>query len=353
MFYSKRIVLSLVLLLKTLEMISQSPRFSFSSDIIVLETSTNTEKIQFKVYKGEYTSVTEVLHKKDIIGSFSNNEGEIRFTPLLPFQKGGDYTVLFKNELYPFKIQLEASYERLEIETIYPNAEVLPANFLKWYIRFSKPVNPSNIYDHLHLISNENGAEVDRALLPLETPLLSDDGTLLTLWIEPGRQKRDLGPNRLLGKVLVENTVYTLVIDKDLKDREGISIGVAYQHSFKVREADRTQPFITSWDVEVPEVNTEAPLRINFNEFLDYVSLINSLDIQDSSGKSLEGDFTIKANQKFALFVPSQEWNKGSYKVHCKPFIEDLAGNNLERLFDQDITVEKGEPVLELFFVVE
>jgi len=224
---------------------------------------------------------------------------------------------------------------------------------LKWYVRFSKPVNPAKIYDHIHLINNEDNVEVDRALLPLETPLLSEDGTLLTLWIEPGRQKRDLGPNRELGEVLTPGKSYTLVIDKDLKDREGISIQADYIHSFTVASPDRVQPTITSWVIEIPKNNTKESLRILLQESLDYGSLQNSLQLVDYSGEIVEGEFEIRTNYKNIVFKPLQNWKRGSYVIQCKPVIEDLAGNNLERLFDRDVTVEEIGAVLELSFVVK
>ena len=58
-------------------------------------------------------------------------------------------------------------------------------------------------------------------------------------------------------------------------------------------------------------------------------------------------------NQNFALFKPTQDWDKETYIIKCDSIIEDLAGNNLERLFDRDITVEESDAVLEVTFVLK
>ncbi|WP_299211238.1 hypothetical protein [uncultured Dokdonia sp.] len=335
-----------------MEGVAQSPRFSFTSDAVTLEISKNQNTPTFKVYKGVLTAIDQTDGKKAVLGNLTESDTSIRFVPLLPFQKNSDYTVVCENEMYPFKIGLDTSYEYLHVETIYPNTTTLPSNFLKWYIRFSKPVNPSKIYDHIHLIDNNN-TEVDRALLPLESPLLSDDGTLLTLWIEPGRQKRDLGPNKLLGEVLVPNTSYTLVIDKALKDHQGIPMNIDYTHSFTVTTSDRIKPTITSWELRLPEAKTKDVLHINFQEILDYGSLQNTIQVLDGSGNEFEGIFTLHTNQKSIYFTPSNYWNKESYKISCKPVIEDISGNNLERLFDRDITLKTTPPLLERSFGIE
>ncbi len=350
MKYIKEIVFSILVLFMTLEMFSQSPRFSFYNDSIVLATS---KRNNFEVYRGTYTSPEDVINKKHIIGSFSHNTKHTIFKPIVPFQKGNEYTVVFKNEVYPFVIAIDENYDYLQVEVLYPNASVLPANFLKWYIQFSKPVNPSKIYDHIYLINTSDNTKVDRALLPLETPLLSEDGKLLTLWIEPGRQKRDLGPNRELGEVLILNKSYTLIIDKELKDTQGIAMQEKYMHSFKVGNFDRIKPSIISWKIDVPKVNTREALRINFQEYLDYGSLKGALEIVNESGTIIDGDFTINVNQNFALFKPAQDWGKGTYILKCDSIIEDLAGNNLERLFDRDVTVKKIDPILEISFVIQ
>ena len=84
-------------------------------------------------------------------------------------------------------------------------------------------MNPIKIYDHIRFLDDE-GKPIDRSILDLGAPLLSADGTLLTVWIEPGRQKRLLGPNRHLGSVFDIEQNYTLHISNTLKDAQGIAL---------------------------------------------------------------------------------------------------------------------------------
>ncbi|AUC14958.1 hypothetical protein BTO06_07325 [Tenacibaculum sp. SZ-18] len=332
----------------TLELFSQSPKFSFYRTSIKVVT-TDVQNV-IKVYKGTFKNLQEINNRKSIIGNIKRQGDKLTFSPLLPFQVETNYTVVYGRKLYEFSIPLESNYKILGVKNLYPNYSELPSNLLKWYVEFSKPVNPTNIYDHISLIDNITQKKVDRAFLPLENPLLSNDGKLLTLWIEPGRQKRDLGPNKHLGKVLEIGKSYTLMIDGNLKDSKGIPMRSNFTFSFEVFEADRTQPDINNWKLNPPKRNTKDELVIHLNDKLDYGSLINNLILYNN--KQIEGVFTIDSNNNKVIFTPFHKWKPNTYVLKCNKLIEDLAGNNLERLFDRDVQEQKVTPTLERSFTI-
>ncbi|WP_143569698.1 hypothetical protein [Tenacibaculum agarivorans] len=342
--------LTIIVLLITLEVYAQSPKFSFSKEFVKVRST--DQKNEISVFIGEYATKDELTTKKAILGNINQNSSYLTFTPLLPFQVNTTYTAVFNDDFFTFSIPLDANYNHLRVAEIYPKTSTLPSNFLKWYISFSTPVNPTHIYDHIRLINNTTKAKVDRAVLPLETPLLSDDSKLLTLWIEPGRQKRDLGPNTHLGEVLVEGESYTLAIDKNLKDTKGVPMNVDFKYSFRVIESDRTQPNIEQWRFILPKSNTKAPLIIHLNDVLDYGSLYHNLTIINNKGKVMDGVFAIETNKQQIVFTPSKYWNSDAYILKCNPLIEDISGNNLERLFDRDLQKGSKTPVLERKFYI-
>lgn len=343
-------LITILFFIITLELFSQSPKFSFSRTAI--EIVSNDSKNVIKVYKGAFKNSQEINTRKSITGNINTKGDRLTFSPLLPFQVGTSYTVVFNNTFYEFSIPLESNYKILSVKNLYPNSSELPSNLLKWYVEFSKPVNPTNIYDHIFLIDNKTQKKVDRALLPLETPLLSNDGKLLTLWIEPGRQKRDLGPNKRLGKVLEINESYTLIIDGNLKDTKGIPMKSDFRFTFKVSKADRTQPNINNWKFDLPKPKTKDALIIHLNDNLDYGSLTHNIKIYDNENNQVEGDFTIDSNNEKVMFRPFNKWKSISYVLKCNKLIEDVAGNNLERLFDRDVQKESHAPTLERKFLI-
>ena len=72
---------------------------------------------------------------------------------------------------------------------------------------------------HIHLIKDGRDT-LSSVFLDLE--LWNNERTMLTLWLDPGRIKRELQPNKLLGPPLIKGSHYQLLIDKDWQDAEGI-----------------------------------------------------------------------------------------------------------------------------------
>ena len=90
---------------------------------------------------------------------------------------------------------------------IFPSAEVLPANHLKFYVHFPEPMREGVFLDYCALL-DEHGQPV---LEPFrETELWSDDRRRLTLWLHPGRQKAGVNLNVEFGPVLEPGRRYTL-----------------------------------------------------------------------------------------------------------------------------------------------
>lgn len=288
-----------------------------------------------KVFKGDIVD-SDLFHKTpSIIGTIDNDNGHTLFTPLVPFDIETPYTVVYDNTFYPFEIERPDTYETLSVLEIYPSVKQVPSNILKWYIRFSRAVNPVRIYEHIEFL-DEDGHAIYRSILHLDAPLLSDDGTLLTVWIEPGRQKQLLGPNHHLGSVFKPHKNYTLSIAGTLKDAQGIPIKTAIRHTFTTTESDRTMPSLSGWKVQSIQSGNKSPLKIICTEVLDYGSLIDAFSISYNN-KIINGTLTYNSKIKTIYFTPSENWKKGSYTISLGHQLEDLAGNNLIRLFDRPL----------------
>ena len=325
---------------------------SFLATQTALKFSNYKQEDTFKVIRGKYTSYAQVESIPSVLGTTTVGNGELVFTPLLHFEWETHYTAFIDKQPYHFKLELPETYPRLRIVTVYPKQDILPANLLKWYVKFSKPINLSKIYDHIS-IRDAQGQVVDRAILPLSPPLISEDGTLLTLWIEPGRQKRGLGPNTRLGSVFTEGESYTLIIDENLKDMHGVSIATSFKHSFTIGTPDRRKPQWESWQVTSPDAGTKHPLHILCSESLDYGSLTDGLIVYSDSTSPIAVQTQWDESNKSISVEPLSNWKKGSYYILLKKSIEDISGNNLERLFDSEVTdsLPKNED-LRIYFTI-
>src|SRR5439155_11445709 len=95
--------------------------------------------------------------------------------------------------------------------------ETLLENQLRMYLYFSAPMGIQPARDLVHLV-DEHGNEVIDAFLPLSVSLWNVDHTRYTLLFDPGRVKRGILPNRLMGQPLARGKRYTLVVDPGWRD---------------------------------------------------------------------------------------------------------------------------------------
>lgn len=82
----------------------------------------------------------------------------------------------------------------------------------------------------------------------------------------------------------------------------------------------------------------------------------SAIGIIDANRNPVRGYVEILKNESAWLFLPEKRWQAGEYKLIFSEKLEDLAGNNLKRLFDIDYkedTEIKGDlPVLEFPFII-
>jgi hypothetical protein len=201
---------------------------------------------------------------------------------------------------------------------------------------------------HIVLIKNKKDT-VRGTFLDLPQELWNNDRTMLTLWLDPGRIKRDLQPNKNMGNPLEEGKNYQLIIRSTWKDADGNFLKGPYYKNFSVSARDSISPNPDQWTIEVPKVETRSPLKLNLHESLDYVLLKEAIGIYDKNENSVAGDISVGPEETTLEFIPAKEWISGEYSIQVQSRLEDLAGNNLNRLFDNDITVKRSEEQKDVF----
>jgi len=329
------LLFSALLSISILEVCAQQPPEFFEYGTSQIDVSDICSTGEIRVFRGELEDAGLADTKASIIGEMQQEGDQIFFKPLLPFDLETPYTLVCDGRLVPFKILTPGEHQIMEVVDIFPSTTQVPTNILKWYVRFSRPVNPVKIYDHIQFL-DERGDPIDRSILTLAAPLLSDDGTLLTIWVEPGRQKQLLGPNHRLGGVFQVDQEYTLHIDASLKDAEGVPVSKEVRHEFSTIEPDRVKPSMEEWKVSRIQANTQEPLVIKSDDQLDYGSLIDALSLL-YQGSIVEGTISYNSQTSTIYFNPSENWEEGNYTIQLRYLLEDLAGNNLHHLFDRPI----------------
>ena len=217
----------------------------------------------------------------------------------------------------------------------------MPENLLKIYLHFDQPMREGVSGKFVKLIKSQRDT-IEGAFLDLQPELWNPGRTVLTLWLDPGRIKRDLQPNKRLGAPMQPGTHYQIVISKEWTDARGKKLAKACEKAFVTTHKDSLSPQPARWTLVSPAPATKQPLRINFKEPLDHGLLQEVLSIQDSHGRQVSGKWKIADSEMQCSFTPNADWEAGGYKIRIEPRLEDLAGNNLVRPFDRDVTKTSG-----------
>lgn len=277
-----------------------------------------------------------------VLGSYEIDGNLTRFKPHWALDKSLTFDVFWSNKLLKTIKPLGAQeVSDTEVINIYPDVDRLPANLLKLYIQFSAPMSEGQSAKYINLVKDGEDT-VSRAFLNLSPELWNEDRTILTLWVEPGRVKRDLGPNRILGKALEVDDRFELVIDQAWEDVDGIPLKKAYVKNFQVIEDDRIKPRLENWVIRVPKVSSKESLVLQFNESLDYMLAQEVLTVK-KGGAFVSGNLKVNSDGRSWSLTPYKEWESGDYIITVGTKLEDLAGNNLNRLFDVDLHAQDSK----------
>jgi hypothetical protein len=289
-----------------------------------------------------------------VLGQFEEEDNAVVFKPVVPLTAGLIYEILYQKKIVrSVSIPFPVNAKQTALVNLFPTADTVPENLLKIYLQFSAPMREGEALQYVHLL-NEDKDTLQDIFLDLQTELWNKEKTALTLWLDPGRIKRDLIPNRKMGNPLKKGNWYTVVISPEWKDVQGLSLPKKIEKKFFVEGRDGHVPEFASWKIQTPKAGTRQPLQINFGESLDYFLLGETVSII-SKNEVIRGEIKIFDRERRIAFTPQRLWKQGNYSIQVKAILEDLAGNNLNRPFDRDTKTQKqvsDKNVFEREFVI-
>jgi hypothetical protein len=286
-----------------------------------------------------------------IRGTLNVEGARLRFTPRFPLAEQLPLRILLR----PNVVREQGNSEEILIRrttpagaprpstrvvSIYPSADRLPENLLRFYIHFSAPMSRGEAYRRIHL-RDASDREMEGAFLELEEELWDRPMQRFTLLFDPGRVKRGLLPREELGSVLQEGQSYTLVIDGDWSDAQGQKLAASTSKQFQIMSPDTAPIDPAAWTLVSPPVGSREPLTVRFPKPLDHALLHRMLSVENESGEILRGGITVSAQETRWQWIPEQPWQAGRHALVVETILEDVAGNSLARPFDVDL---KGAP---------
>jgi len=328
-------------------------RFTFATAAVLLAAAATAQSVSIQLDNGGFrvegwkasstadlSSIFQVFAGEGdvppMLGSYSIERGEIVFHPRFPLAPGIRYRAEFAppsatrvERIFDGPVK-EAHGPATRVERIYPSADVLPVNQLKFYLYFSAPMGRGDAYRHLHLL-DDVGQAVPLAFVEIDQELWDSSYQRLTVLFDPGRIKRGLVPQQELGTPIVEGKKYTLVIDRQWLDARGAALAEEFRKSFRGGPADRTPPDPKEWRVAAPKAGTSEALTIHFPDPMDYALLQRMIDVQ-----GVTGSIVVDRDETEWRFTPDRPWTARDYRIVVNTALEDLAGNRVGRAFDVD-----------------
>ena len=242
------------------------------------------------------------------------------------------------------------------VTEVYPSGDVIPENQLRMYVQFSGPMGQDGGLNHLVLL-DKRGETIDGAMLPLETELWNGDRTRYTVLLDPGRVKREILPNRKMGRALRRGDIVTLVVKSDWPDGWGIPLKADYRKNYRVGPAIERPLDTAQWRIAAPPGGTKDALHVAFPAALDRALLERGLSIT-RAGAAVPGQWRIERGETRAFFDPRDPWTPGDHALVVLAILEDVAGNRIGRAFEvrspgEAVPVESSQPVVLPFRVGE
>ncbi len=271
----------------------------------------------------------------------------LRFTPRFALRPGLKYHAHFfppppSPQSSPALVKREISIpapppgEPTKVTAVYPSADVLPENQLRFYLHFSTPMRQGEVYSRVKLLG-EDGKHDKRAFLEIGEELWDTTGTRLTLLFDPGRTKRGLLPREEFGPVLVPGKKYSLVIDKGWPDADGRPLAADFEKRFAAGPMIEERIDAKQWQLAPPRAGTQGALVVRFPRPLDRALLEWTIVVENAAGQRIDGEITIADQERRWELKPAAAWQAGEYSLVVDTRLEDSAGNNLARPFEVDV----------------
>ncbi len=300
------------------------------------------------VYAGQFET-TAKPSLPPMTGTYRIEGDVLRFEPQFPLEPGVSYQAVFHPEYLPgqrgaasqpitaaFQLPPRDTTPSTVVTQIYPSADVLPENLLKFYLHFSAPMSRGQIYDYIHL-RDASGKKIKLPFLEIAEELWDSTLTRLTLIIDPGRIKRGVLPLVEVGPALEAGKSYTLVIEREWRDGAGNPLKESFQKSFRVALPDREPLDPAQWRIQAPKAGEREALVVSFPKPLDHALAQRLISVSDATGARVAGQVSLEDQERRWFFRPSAPWQPGRYQLVIQTTIEDLAGNNIGKPFDVDL----------------
>ncbi len=275
-----------------------------------------------------------------MFGAYERDDAKLIFRPRFGVEPGRTYRASFGLIEGPivttdYRSALKNGGATTVVTKIYPTADALPANQLKFTIYFSQPMRGGQeIFNQIEILDASGNVLTDVWLMD---ELWDESGQVLIIYIHPGRIKWGVVLREVFGPVLHPGRDYTFVVRGSMLDANGQKLGKDISKKFRTTAEDRVRIELSDWTVKAPPAGSSDPLVVQFPKSLNHKSLDAGLKVVDGEGNFVAGTKATGKDEKSWSFTPSRPWAAEEYRLTVDARLEDVAGNTPMRPFDLDL----------------
>ena len=292
--------------------------------------------------------------EQGMLGTYAVTGDALRFTPQFSLDPGRDYVARFDPSHLPgaggaappivVTVSVPAKHvvPSTTVARVYPSGDAVPENLLRMYVEFSGPMSRPSGIPHMKLLGSD-GREIEGAFLPLDYEFWDPAHTRFTAFLDPGRVKSGILPNKQMGRALDAGRTVTLVISREWRDEHGLPLKDEYRRVFQVAAPAKKPLDTAAWQIEPPAAGTRNALVVQFPAPLDHGLLMRALGVTRGE-TALAGDVRVEEAETRWVFTPREPWHPGPHQMLALDTLEDPAGNQIGRAFEVDNfeTVDKS-----------
>jgi hypothetical protein len=290
-----------------------------------------------------------------MLGSYTISGDALRFTPQFPLDPGRPYVVRFDSAQLPgangadvvpvvSTVRVPAMHvtPSTTVARVYPSGDTVPENLLRMYVEFSGPMGRPSGIPYMKLLGSD-GREIEGAFLPLDYEFWDPAHRRFTAFLDPGRVKSGILPNKQMGRALDAGRTVTLVISREWRDEHGLPLRDEFRRVFRVAAPAAKPLDPASWRIEAPGVGSRSPLVVTFPRPLDHGLLMRALGVTRGD-IPIGGDVSLENGETRWMFTPREPWQRGQHQLLALDTLEDVAGNQIGKAFEVDKfdTVDKS-----------
>lgn len=273
-----------------------------------------------------------------VAGSTVHRDGQATFHPAFPLSPGLRYDVHSGarcRSTFVVGSDVRTSSPARAL-ALYPTADSLPENILRFYIYFSKPMAEGRFLEFVRLTRESTQQDLTGVFFDSVYELWSSDRRRLTVLVDPGRVKTGLRAHAQQGRAFRAGETYTLGVRAGWPTLDGQRLEEEARWSFRVAPEERSAVDPSSWQLEPISSAPRARLRLRFSRPMDHVSVAHFIAVVSPCGVRLSGRWRLEEGDRVAEWTPASPWAGAlrDHRLRVVGRLEDVAGNNLNAAFD-------------------